>query len=305
MNTEVINTAENPDCLICGSPDSEPFLTVPNRFRLTEKFTLRQCCNCGFVYLSPRPAENAMSAYYQDEEYQPHQQQAQSLTEKIYRQIRVRNNRYKRKLIERVKPSGKILDYGCGTGEFLLEMMDSGWDCHGYEPSEKAAKIATHHGVLLIKQLSEIPSEIDVITLWHVLEHVHQAGELLQQLAQKLAPEGFLIIALPNSTCYDARVYRENWVAWDAPRHLYHFSPGDITTLLNSLGFRITQTARLCYDPWYNVLLSEQLQAKLNGRNFSATAFIKFIAVSAISTINSLLNRNRSSSLIYIAQPHD
>ncbi len=305
MNLEVKNTFENPSCLICDFPNNQPYLTVPNRFHVSEKFTLRQCSECGFVFLSPRPAENAMAAYYQDDEYQPHQQQAQYVTEKIYRQIRAWNNRYKRRLIENLIPPGKILDYGCGTGEFLREMMNTGWDGRGYEPSAKAADIAARQGVPLIQQLSEIRSRMDVISLWHVLEHVHQAKELLRQLEQKLSPYGFLIIALPNRSCYDARIYRENWVAWDAPRHLYHFTPADMVTLLKSFNFQVLEIRRLYFDPWYNSLLSEQLRAKVNGRKFSAMGFIKIIAVSAISTIRSLLNRNRSSSLIYIAQHHD
>ncbi len=290
---------ESPDCLICHSRQNTSFLTVPNRFYLSEKFNLSRCLNCNFVFLNPRPVEKSIGRYYQDENYQPHQPQSRTLSDKIYHWIRVWNNRYKRRKIERLIPGGIIFDYGCGTGEFLVEMRTTGWKTIGFEPSGAAAEIAGKYGLSLVPDLGHLPGNITIITLWHVLEHVHQAEALLEKVKQQLAPNGYLIIALPNRQCFDARSFRESWVAFDAPRHLYHFTPDDLRSLLSNKGFQIIFTARLWFDPWYNSLLSAQLKAQMNGKIAGLQIFFNALWIGLISSIASLINKNKSSSMIY------
>lgn len=294
-------TSETPACLICGSESKIPFLTVPNRFSLSEQFTVVKCADCGLVYLSPRPSEDEIAVYYKDENYQPHQEQAKTLTERLYRFIRIFNNRYKRRLIEKLVPRGKILDYGCGTGEFLVEMRNSKWETYGFEPSEKAAEIAKSYDLNLLTQFADLDQKVDVITLWHVLEHIHSTEDLLEKITIKLAQNGFLILALPNRESYDARSYGRNWVAYDAPRHLYHFTPSDMENLLKQYNLKILSVHRLMFDAWYNCLLSAQLEYQQAGKRHMVTGILKAGVVAAISSIVSMLNARKSSSIIYIA----
>ncbi|MEJ2050194.1 MAG: class I SAM-dependent methyltransferase [Calditrichota bacterium] len=297
------NRMEQPNCLICGSGRITPYLTVPDRFNPKEKFQLVNCIGCGFVFLSPRPDEESIGAYYQSEAYQPHQEKASSFSEKIYRWVRNRNVRYKRRIIERIVEKGNLLDYGCGTGEFLLEMQKSGWQTIGYEPAEKAAKIAREYGLQMILNLSEIKSKLNVITMWHVLEHVHQANALLDNFHQMLAPDGILIIAVPNRLSFEAQMYRSNWVAWDAPRHLYHFTPADMARLLDKHSFQIVNYKMLYLDPWYNALLSSALKTAGKNSLIKIAALIKALFFGKLSMFFGMLDKKRASSVIYLAKP--
>jgi 2-polyprenyl-3-methyl-5-hydroxy-6-metoxy-1,4-benzoquinol methylase len=297
------NQVEQPTCLICGSGQNTPCLTVPDRFNPKEKFQLVKCNGCGFVFLSPRPDEESIGAYYQSEAYQPHQEKASSFNEKIYRWVRNRNVRYKRRIIERIVEKGNLLDYGCGTGEFLLEMQQAGWQTIGYEPAEKAAKIAREYGLQMIQNLSEIKSKLNVITMWHVLEHVHQANELLEKIHQVLDPEGMLIIAVPNRLSFEAQMYRSNWVAWDAPRHLYHFTPADMARLLDKHSFQIVDHKMLYFDPWYNALLSASLETSGKNGPIKIVALFKALLFGKLSMFFGMLDKKRASSVIYLAKP--
>jgi len=297
------NHLEQPSCLICGSGKNIPYLTVPDRFNPEEKFQLVKCNGCGFVFLSPRPDENAIGTYYQNEAYQPHQQKATNFGEKIYRWARNRNVSYKRRIIETIVEKGNLLDYGCGTGEFLLEMQQSGWQTIGYEPAEKAAQIAREYGLQMIRNISEIGGKLNVITLWHVLEHVHQANELLDGFHQVLSPDGVLIIAVPNRLSFEAQMYRSNWVAWDAPRHLYHFAPADMARLLDKHSFQIVDHKMLYFDPWYNSLLSASLETTGKNGPIKIVALFKAMLFGKLSMFFGVLEKKRASSVIYLAKP--
>jgi 2-polyprenyl-3-methyl-5-hydroxy-6-metoxy-1,4-benzoquinol methylase len=294
---------EQPACLICRSEKNLPYLTVPDRFNPEDKFQLVRCESCGFVFLSPRPDVESIGAYYQSEAYQPHQEKASSFSEKIYRWVRNRNVRYKRRIIEQLVKKGSLLDYGCGTGEFLLEMHQAGWQTIGYEPAEKAAKIVREYGLQMIRNLSEIKSKLNVITMWHVLEHVHQANELLEKIHQVLDSEGMLIIAVPNRLSFEAQMYRSNWVAWDTPRHLYHFTPADMARLLDKHSFQIVDHKMLYFDPWYNALLSASLETTGKNGLMKIVALLKAMLFGKLSMFFGLLDKKRASSVIYLARP--
>ena len=293
---------EQPACLVCGSDARKPFLTVADRFNISQKFQLVQCQDCGFVYLSPRPGPKSISRFYQDPGYQPHQQQALSLSGKIYQAVRIWNNRYKRRLIERHFKPGKILDYGCGTGEFLLEMKNSGWKSYGYEPADSAAAITATHGLNIIPHLSSLQEKVNVITLWHVLEHVHDVHILLADLKKILAPAGLLCIALPNRQSLDSTLFKKNWVAYDAPRHLYHFTPADMEKLLQSAGFNIFSMKSLPFDPWYNSFLSAALESGNNRIKLLTIGLLKSLFAASAVNLLSLFNKNNNSSVIYLAR---
>ncbi len=293
---------EVPNCLICNSTEKKPFYQVSNRFNQKESFNLVKCPNCNFVYLSPRPTADAIGTYYEVEEYQPHQTDARSAADVLYQRVRIWNNRYKRKTIEKYKKNGSILDYGCGTGEFLLEMNVSGWETYGYEPLTKVANIARNHGLNILKSLQNYQGGADIITLWHVLEHIHDARGIIKTLQQIMAPEAYLIIAVPNYQSFDAKIFKQNWVAFDAPRHLYHFTPETMTLFLESMNFQIVSYKTLYFDPWYNSLLSAKIAAQNKKFKLLIKSLSKSLIAAIIANLQSFFIKTRSSSLIYITK---
>lgn len=303
MNNLLPVEMEHPECLVCGSDAKNPFLTVADRFDISQKYQLVQCQDCGFVYLSPRPGQKWISRYYQDPSYQPHQKKALSLSGKAYQAVRIWNNRYKHRLIEKYSRRGKILDYGCGTGEFLLEMKNSGWDTLGLEPSAEAAAVARNYQIPIIPALNSFPGKVDVITLWHVLEHVHEARRLLADLKNILQPTGLLCIAIPNRRSLDAAFFKNHWVAYDAPRHLYHFSPADMEKLLQSAGFKIFSMRSLPFDPWYNSFLSAYLESGKNKMRLLSIGLVKSLFAGITVNVLSVFNKKYNSSIIYLARP--
>lgn len=289
-------------CLICQSPQQDHHMEVPNRFKPEETFTLVRCSHCGFVFLYPRPDEKEIENYYEDEDYQPHQKDPKSFSEYIYQKVRVWNNSYKRRLIENLISKSSILDYGCGTGEFLLEMQHAGWVTYGFEPAVKAKTVAQQYGLRLLKSPEDLKTPVDVMTLWHVLEHVHQPISLLNQLKEYLSADGLLIIAVPNPRSVDSRMFGKNWVAYDAPRHLYHFRPKDIDSLLHSLGFKIIEYKGLYFDPWYNALLSGAFESHNKSLMKKIFIILKGIAAASLAFGEGLVSSKKSSSVIYIAK---
>jgi 2-polyprenyl-3-methyl-5-hydroxy-6-metoxy-1,4-benzoquinol methylase len=289
-------------CLICASPEHDLFLKVPNRFQAEQRFNLIRCTQCGFVFLSPRPDEQEITTFYEEEDYQPHQKNATSLTERIYQSVRTWNNKYKRRLLEKYIPQGSILDYGCGTGEFLLEMQNAGWKTFGLEPAEKAANVAREYGIPLFDSLKQVETSVEVITLWHVLEHIHHPQVLLKSLKDLLSPNGYLIIAVPNRLSWDAQIFKSNWVAFDAPRHLYHFRPQDMQSLLHSIGFTMIDYKGLHFDPWYNSLLSVALETQHKNSLQKLISFSKGLSTAILSSIQGFLFQKKNSSVIYIVR---
>ncbi len=176
-------------------------------------------------------------------------------------------------------------------------MQQAGWQVTGLEPDETArANAAALYGLQLQQQhhLFELPaSTFDAITLWHVLEHVHDLQQYLQQFAQLLKPAGRLIIAVPNHTSYDAGFYHENWAAYDVPRHLYHFSPISMETLLEKNGFVVETMQPMWFDSYYISLLSERYK---NGKG----NFLRAMGVGLLANVVAFINPKKCSSLIYI-----
>ena len=160
------------------------------------------------------------------------------------------------------KQSGKLLDVGAGTGAFVHTMKLAGWEVTGLEPDETARKNAVNkYGIDLLSpdHLFQFnAAQFDAVTMWHVLEHVHELHKYLEQFQQILKPGGALIIAVPNYTSYDAKVYKDNWAAYDVPRHLYHFSPKSMEKLGQAKGFILTDTKPMWFDSFYVSMLSEQ-----------------------------------------------
>ncbi|AOW22086.1 methyltransferase [Urechidicola croceus] len=213
---------------------------------------------------SPKPKNEDLGKYYESENYISHTDSKKSLFDRVYQFVKSYTISKKVKLInslvEDSNKSKKLLDIGCGTGDFLVASKNNGWEVYGVEPSEKAKKIAE---VKLSSNISSKISELtiekyDVITMWHVLEHVPNLIEYISQLKQLLKPNGTLIVAVPNYKCYDANYYGKFWAAFDVPRHLWHFSKKSIQDLFEKENMKVVKTLPMKFDSYYVSLLSEK-----------------------------------------------
>jgi SAM-dependent methyltransferase len=195
--------------------------------------------------------------------------------------------------------SKKILDYGCGTGEFLNEMNNNGYQCTGIEPSPKASEHAKNSYQLEVLNPDKLhtlqDANYDVITMWHVMEHIHDLNETISTLKQKLKSDGHLIIAVPNHSSWDAAHYQSYWAAYDVPRHLYHFTNRSVGKLLSMHGFTLNKMLPMKWDAFYVSLLSEKYKKNTFG---PVAAFIAGMR----SNFSGMMDINKYSSLIYIAK---
>ena len=237
---------ETVPCPISGSADFTPWLKVPDRFDPSgkEQWSLLRSNASGLIMLNPRPDSAEIAHHYPRELYDPHlhQQNSSTFSSKAYLAARALLLRYRGRLIlqETSKPRQqvRVLEIGCSTGDLLNYFhLKKGIPLSNLAGVESDAEAASHaQQVYNLKVSRSLPdasdSKFECIVLWHTLEHIHAINETLDHVAEHLAPDGVLIIALPNPESYDAKHYRENWIAWDAPRHLFHFMPGTLEKLL-------------------------------------------------------------------------
>lgn len=253
------------DCPACGSAKQHIWRQVPDHSLSKETFTITECGGCGLLFTNPRPTEAEISRYYEFKEYVSHQDDAPGLVNKAYRIARSWTLSGKMKLLERVRQetgsSNTLLDYGCGTGHFLAAAKERGWSVSGLEVSDTARMQAEKRlSQPIWTNVRQLPLDhrYGVITLWHVLEHVHELQATLSVLINQLAPNGTMLIALPNPESLDAQTYQQDWAALDVPRHLYHFRQQAVAQLLARHGLRIQQTLPMPLDAFYVSWLSEK-----------------------------------------------
>lgn len=288
------------ECPCCGQKNILPALSAVDYTVSHRRFEIRECKNCSLRFTQNVPGENEIGAYYQSANYISHSNTNEGFINKLYHKVRNRTLIQKGKMVEKVtgKATGSILDVGCGTGAFLNTMQNSSWQITGLEPDETARKKAWELYNLNLDipgKLFSLPAQsFDVITMWHVLEHVHDLHNYMKTLKQLLKSGGKLFIAVPNYTCYDQKVYKEFWAAYDVPRHLYHFSPASMHKLLSIHNMQIDTLKPMWYDSFYVSMLSEKYKT---GRSNILKAFI----TGGISNLKTILNTGKCSSVIYIA----
>ena len=272
--------------------ENKIFLKTKDHLVTQETFNLVKDSTYDMLITEPQPKN--LDDYYQEENYISHSDDAKSVFEKIYQIVKSYTLRKKIKLINQFSLNGKkILDIGCGTGEFLACAKNNNWKTFGVEPNLKARQKALEKKLNIVEKL-EIPNtnKFDVITLWHVLEHLPNLQEQIVKIKNLLSDEGTLIIAVPNYKSYDAAYYKENWAAYDTPRHLWHFSQNSITEIFNEHNFKVVKTLPMHFDSYYVSLLSEKYK---NGR----TNYLKAIYRGLLSNLNAKRS-GEYSSLIYI-----
>lgn len=249
-------------CPVCEHADFIPYMTVRDHFLSGEEFPVVECKSCGFRFVNPRPDQSEIGRYYQSDEYISHDAGKKDLFSRIYRIARSFSLRWKYGIVNRFGVKGTLLDIGCGTGEFLNFCRQKGFNVQGVEPSPKAGAFATkQYGIPVSESLDKLdaaPGSFRIITLWHVLEHLHRLNENFDQIGNLLEENGTLVIAVPNCDSPDALRYREHWAAYDVPRHLYHFNAETLGRLAERHGFEVRSIIAQKLDAYYVALLSEQ-----------------------------------------------
>lgn len=285
-------------CPICSGLTQGRALLVKDYTTSGEAFSLVDCDSCGFRFTNPRPNQTAIGRYYESPDYISHNNASEGLLDSLYRIARQWALTKKLRLIRGICSHGSVLDFGCGTGSFLDHLRDNGYLIKGVEPSDVARKAAAPQTrAEVVERLEHIDpaSRFDVITLWHVLEHVPDPITTLRSLSHVLSPNGHLVLAVPNRSSWDADHYGPHWAAWDAPRHLSHFRTVDIAALSHSVGLSVKRVLPMWLDAYYIGILSE----KYKGAG-AARAIAQGFAIGLASNIMSVFSKRPTSSSLYI-----
>ncbi len=286
-------------CPVCNSSDIFEVLVAIDHTVSREQFPVWQCRECSLRFTQSVPDEQNIGKYYQSGDYISHSDTKKGVVNSLYHRVRNITLQQKKNLIVSRTgcTGGTLLDVGCGTGSFLSVMKDGGWTVKGLEPDDKARALALQKGLDVSDNstLFSLPrASFDAITLWHVLEHVHELHSYLEQLRKLLKPGGFLFIAVPNYTSGDAMHYGAEWAAYDVPRHLYHFSPASMKKLLALHQLETAAILPMWFDSFYVSMLSEKYK---RGHLISA------LLHGTVSNLSAVGNHQRCSSLIYVVKP--
>lgn len=234
-----------------------PYLNCKDHLVSGESYEVMICDQYDMLVTSPVPVD--LGYYYKDEAYISHTDAKKTLFDKLYQTIKKISTKRKFNLIKAFKTGKRILDVGAGTGDFLSFFKSKNWETFGIEPSEKARTLATQKEVYLESDIAAYETKkFDVITMWHVLEHVPNLSEYIRTLEKLLEDNGILVIAVPNFKSFDANLYKEFWAAYDVPRHLWHFSQKSIEKLFAEVNMEVVEKHPLKFDAYYVALLSEE-----------------------------------------------
>ncbi len=288
-------------CPVCAVDKIAPQFTAKDYTVSKENFSIWHCQSCTLRFTQDVPAQHNIGPYYKSDSYISHSDTKKGFINTLYHAVRKRTLLQKKNLVvtQTGIEKGKILDIGCGTGAFLHTMQNAGWQITGLEPDDTARKKAQELYNLQPASPEKLfalePLSFNAITMWHVLEHVHELHDYIKQLEKLIVPAGKIIIAVPNYTSNDATVYKEYWAAYDVPRHLYHFSPAAMRQLLEQYNLTVKKIKPMWFDSFYVCMLSEQYK---NGKGNIIKAFWNGF----VSNCKAIVNKERCSSLIYIIE---
>ncbi len=290
-------------CPLCGSKNYGHWRNVKDRFGVIpdQTYSIVSCQDCGFRFLNPRPNRDTIPAFYPSEKYDPFIsiKDRLALKDVFYALIRKFSLWRKRLLVESFQPAGYLLDVGCGTGEFLQYMRERGWQVTGVEPEKDARQFAVEQALPVKAGLDSLRDHnFDVITLWHVLEHMHDFRDAMENLAGILDQDGVLIMAMPNVDSWDMKRYQEEWIALDTPRHLFHFTEKDVVKLITGMDLRLATTRNLWLDTIYNVFYSEQLYHRHYRQRYRPLYMLNSIIGSYIHDYQNTTRRASASAYI-------
>lgn len=249
-------------CPVCNANIFDSFLKVKDHMITKEVFEIVSCETCGFKFTNPVPEDDKIGDYYKSQDYVSHSSSKKGLINFLYNIVRNKTLKNKLSWIKPYLKDNKVLDIGSGTGHFLKFLKDNGIDGLGLEPDGDARAYAIEKNGVNCKDQTALydltTSSFDVVSMWHVLEHVGNLNEDLAVISKLVNDNGALFIAVPNCEAHDASVYGEYWAAYDVPRHLYHFREKDLVTLLAKHEMLLKKVIPMKYDAFYISMLSEK-----------------------------------------------
>ncbi|MGV6860797.1 MAG: class I SAM-dependent methyltransferase [Putridiphycobacter sp.] len=280
-------------CPVCGGKSFDPFLTCKDYTVSQKNFNIVTCEACQFHFTNPIPSINEIGEYYKSESYVSHSSTNKGLINKIYQRVRKYTLKQKVKLVAAESKGKNHLDIGAATGHFLNATKNAGFNAKGLEPDADARNLAKELFNVNIAPIEDLykleENSQDVITMWHVLEHVYHLRDDIHQINKLLKDDGVLIVAVPNMSSFDAKKYKAHWAAYDVPIHLYHFQPKDIKHLFEQYDMRVDKILPMKFDAYYVSMLSE----KYKGGNIISAFFTGWLS-------NLKANNETYSSQIYI-----
>ncbi|MBN1339349.1 MAG: class I SAM-dependent methyltransferase [Bacteroidales bacterium] len=287
-------------CPVCSGKEIIRFLESRDHFLSGHEFLIDMCKNCGHKFTNPRPEETFSEIFYKSQEYISHGNSSNGLFSGLYKTIRKINLQNKYKTINSYcKAAGNLLDIGCGTGEFIRHMNTKGWRTLGIERDNDAREIAVKKNNVDARGNKEIahlkPESFDVITIWHVLEHIYDLHGMVHNLHNLLRKEGYLFLAVPNAGSWDASFYLTDWAAYDLPRHVHHFNRSSMTALLNHHNLAIVEIIPMKFDAFYISALSEKYKT---GKQYYLKGFINGLR----SNNFGFHHNNDYSSIIFVVK---
>lgn len=294
-----MNVIIHKTCPLCGSSNIKKQFTCKDHFATGELFDIYHCHECSFAFTQGVPDEKEIGPYYDTPTYVSHSDTDKGLVNKLYHIVRGIMLRRKVSLIKRLTMlrSGNLLDYGAGIGYFAKAMQNTGWSITAIEKSQQAREYAQRNLGINMKPeeyLATIEDRtFDVVTMWHVMEHIQQFDSFWDTLYRILDDSGIAVIAVPNSASYDAEYYRENWAAYDVPRHLWHFTPSTIMNWGLKHGFILERQYTMPFDGFYISMLSERYKG-------SKCATLRGIWNGLLGWLATFDKCSASSSIIYV-----
>ncbi|MEM9000947.1 MAG: class I SAM-dependent methyltransferase [Bacteroidota bacterium] len=268
------------------------YLTTKDFSVSSETFELHYEHESKMLITHPHPED--LAPYYDSEAYISHTDSNASMVDWLYQRVKAINLRKKIQTIENQGFSKvKLLDFGAGTGDFLKKAKAKGFKVRGIEPNKKARQNAVKKGISLSNHINHFSGDtFDVITLWHVLEHLPDLNTQLKQVLALLDANGMLVVAVPNYKSYDAKHYGRYWAGYDVPRHLWHFSRTAIHQLFDQHHMQVIAIRPMLFDAFYVSLLSEKYKG-------NRLALINAFIIGLWSNLRACFSKEYSS-LIYV-----
>ena len=268
-------------CIVCNSKEYVLYDKIKDNNN--NEFILVKC-RCGFVYLNPQLPESEIGKYYNVSNYLPHTSKI-NLISAIYKIVQQLTMRWKLSLIRKYKKDiNNLLDIGGGKGEFVSFINKQHICAFNDEPFLKNNKFSINANKEKLK--------FDIITMWHSLEHIYDVSYLFETINNVLEDNGYIIIAVPNFDAIERRkFFKKNWIAYDLPRHLYHFNYKTFGAFMNKKGYKIINSHTMFQDTMFNIFFS-----------FKGYNLLKLAGVMLSSLIAIFFDKRVSSSLVYICQ---
>lgn len=286
-------------CPLCEGTHLERALTCVDHYATGEMFHLCRCADCGFIFTQDFPVEAEIGRYYETPDYISHSDTKKGAMNSVYHWVRSYMLGRKARLVAREahRKEGRLLDIGTGTGYFADTMQRRGWQIEAVEKNAQARAFAKEHFNLEVRPDTDLknltPGSFDVITMWHVMEHLEHLNEIWETLNSLLTDKGVLIVAVPNCSSFDAQKYGAYWAAYDVPRHLWHFTPGTIQQWGSKHGFILAERHPMPFDAFYVSMLTEKHMRR-------SCTFLRGMITGTLAWFSALVRKERSSSMIYV-----